>query len=94
MGSELAEAESILREIAVELGRLPMDERVGPIHLRALALKRVVSDWSKNAPSVEHAASVLESLRLTRAQVHDVRATSHVRLSSIDRASFRKLKVR
>jgi hypothetical protein len=81
VGSSVADAESLLRSIAIDLESMPFDERTGPLHLRVLALKRVVTDFSRSPPTDEHFETVLESLRLLHQQVFEVRrATSGVRL--------------
>jgi len=72
-------ADSLLREIATELVKLPLDGRSRPLHLKALALKQVVLRWSGSPPPGEFDA-MLDELRLLQAQVLEIRRTSGVRL--------------
>jgi hypothetical protein len=95
VGNEIASAEALLREIATELVSLPLDERARPFHLRVLALKQVVSAWSRVAPPEENVDAMLDTLRALRAEVLDVRATtSEVRLRSTAPPSWRAVKTR
>jgi hypothetical protein len=83
VGGRVVEAESLLRAIATDLERMPLDERTGPLHLRVLALKRVVTDWSVSEPAEPHATSVMDSLQTLRSQVLEMRrTTSGVRVRS------------
>jgi hypothetical protein len=94
VGDEVGQAGSLLREIATALAKLPLDERASPLHLRVLALRRVVSDWAQTPPSAAHVESVLESLRVLQVHVAAIRPTSGVLLRSTEPGSVRKAKGR
>ncbi|MGO8997642.1 MAG: hypothetical protein ACLQVI_30360 [Polyangiaceae bacterium] len=85
MGDGIERAESLLREIATELVRLPLDDRARPLHLRVLSLKGEVSSWSRTPPPPSNVEAVLDTLRLLRAHVLEVRATSEVRIGAAHR---------
>jgi hypothetical protein len=86
---DIANAESLLREIATELVSLPLDERARGLHLRVLGLKRVVSGWAQEPPQRAHLESTLGSLHALRTEVGEVRSTSEVRLRATARDSYR-----
>ena len=84
VADDVACAATLLREIAIELANLRLDERAAPLHLKVLALNRVVPDWTRELPSAAHLDAVLHSLRLLQVQVNEVRAVSGVRLRSTE----------
>ena len=75
-------ADELLREIATDLIRVPVNERTRRLHLRALALKQVVMSWAHVAPSNESVDAMLEALAALRVEVLEVRSNSEVRLRS------------
>jgi hypothetical protein len=79
---DVAAAEELLREIATDLIRMRVDERARLMHLKALALKRVVMGWLGQPPPDETLQAMLDALRALRAEVIDLRSTSEVRLRS------------
>jgi hypothetical protein len=82
MSSEDTTANELLREIATDLIRVPVNERTRRLHLKALALKQVVMGWSRQHPSNESVAEMLGTLSALRTEVLEVRSTSEVRLRS------------
>ena len=73
---DVAEAESLLREIAIGLVRLPFDETASPLHLRVLALRPIIVRWLAEPPTRSRLEVVLESLRVLRARVLEMRAAA------------------
>ena len=82
MSHDVAAAEELLREIATDLIRMRVDERARQMHLKALALKRVVMGWMGQSPPDENLHAMLDTLRALRTEVLDHRSTSEVRLRS------------
>jgi hypothetical protein len=91
---DFASVRSLLREIVTDLAKLPLDERASPLHLKVLALRRVVSDWEREAPATAHIDAMLEELRVLKAKVGAIRPTSGVLLRSSDPESLRKVRGR
>jgi hypothetical protein len=79
---DVATAEELLREIATDLIRMPVDERARHMHLKALALKRVVMGWTRQSPPDENVRAMIDTLHALRIEVLDLRSTSEVRLRS------------
>jgi hypothetical protein len=79
---DVATAEELLREIATDLIRMPVDDRARHMHLKALALKRVVMGWSRQPPPEENLLAMMDALHALRIEVLDLRSTSEVRLRS------------
>ncbi len=75
-------ADELLREIATDLIRVPVNERTRRLHLKALALKQVVMGWAAVPPSNESVDAMLDTLRALRIEVLEVRSNSEVRLRS------------
>lgn len=83
MSHRVATAEELLRDIATDLIRVPtVDEGARKLHLKALALKRVVMGWARQAPPEENVEAMLDTLRALRIEVLQLRSTSQVRLRS------------
>jgi hypothetical protein len=94
VSTDVTTAEELLREIATDLMRVPIDERTRGLHLKALALKRVVMGWSGLVPPPENVSAMIETLDALRVEVVALRSTSEVRLRSTYRppsyAEFRR----
>jgi hypothetical protein len=82
VSTDVTTAEELLREIATDLMRVAIDERTRGLHLKALALKRVVMGWSRVPPSVESVSAMIDTLDALRVEVGALRGTSEVRLRS------------
>jgi hypothetical protein len=80
-----ATADELLREIATDLMRVPVNERTRRLHLKALALKQEIKGWSFVAPTAEIVDAMHEALRTLRIEVLDARSNSEVRLRSTHR---------
>ena len=76
-------ADELLREIATDLMRVPVNEQSRRLHLKALALKQVVMGWARQPPSNETIDAMLGTLSALRTEVLQMRAiSSEVRLRS------------
>lgn len=60
-------AEALLHALATELRNVPVDERTQALHVRALQLKREVTQWGE-AIAAEVRDQVLEELHALRAE--------------------------
>ncbi len=78
----MSTAEELLREIATDLMRVPIDERTRGLHVRALSLKRVVMSWSRLSPPEDNVVAMIDTLDALRIEVLALRSTSEVRLRS------------
>jgi hypothetical protein len=63
------QAEWLLHELAAKLRTLEFEERTRPLHLRALALKRVVAGWAEREPAEEERRAIGDELRLLVGEV-------------------------
>lgn len=59
---DAARAALLLRSIAEELLRVPLDVSTRALHLRALAMKREVALWRADSPSCEARKDALKEL--------------------------------
>jgi hypothetical protein len=59
---DLRRAEALLHDLALELRRVPLEERTRRVHLRALALKTEVVRWRTAPPTEAARRAVLEEL--------------------------------
>jgi P2-related tail formation protein len=57
-------AERLLSQLAIELRRVPVDERTCALHLRALALKRAVMRWSEDQPDESLRRAIVDEVRV------------------------------
>jgi hypothetical protein len=57
------QAETFLHEIATRLRSLPFEEHAGCLHLRALALKRAIAQWTDREPDDAERRAVLDEIR-------------------------------
>jgi hypothetical protein len=55
-------AQAILHDIALELRYGRLTGQVAPLHLRSLALKRVVALWGESAPEEAERRSTIDEL--------------------------------
>jgi hypothetical protein len=55
-------AEELLFDLASKLVRVPLGPRTRDVHLRALALKRVVGTWHSDPPDEAGRRAVIEEL--------------------------------
>jgi hypothetical protein len=86
MSGDLSRAEILLREIVMELVSLPLDDRARRLHLKVLAMKQVISGWSRQPPPDANREAMVEALEALRLDVLDIRSTtSEVRLRSTQR---------
>jgi hypothetical protein len=86
LAADQRRAELLLADLAMELRRVPVDERTRGIHLRALALKRAVMDWPKQQPdeSIRHAV-VDEVLAMQEEAVDWRRLSTSERIRIVER---------
>ena len=95
LGRDVATAEALLRDIVLELVRLPLEERARQLHLTALALKQTVSGWSRQPPPDASREAMHDALEALRREVLDLRgATSEVRLRPMHGGTIRAIKSR
>jgi hypothetical protein len=64
--SEIARAEALLRDIARELLRRPMEGPARELHLRALRFKRTMAHWTDDVPDAAIRQTIDELLTLHR----------------------------
>jgi hypothetical protein len=74
---DLKRAEALLHDLAAKLMRVPLGPRTREIHLRALGLKRQLTDWAKAQPEAGQLRDVIEELlALQQRAVESVRHPS------------------
>ena len=74
-------AEALLAELATDLCRVPVDERTGALHLRALALKRHVMRWPEDHPDEAVRRAVVDEVLAMQRETRDwMRLTASRRL--------------
>ncbi len=62
--SEIARAEALLRDVARELLRRPMEGPARDLHLRALRYKRTMANWTDDVPDAVVRQTIDELLAL------------------------------
>jgi uncharacterized membrane protein YccC len=63
LAADVADAEAVLRELAVALRRLRVDACTRRLHVRALDLKRAVSGWRSNVPRPDERREALDEIQ-------------------------------
>jgi len=55
-------AEGLLADLGANLRRVPVEERTRALHLRAIALRRIVTRWSEDQPDEATRRSLCDEL--------------------------------
>lgn len=62
LAADQGRAETLLAELAAVLMRVPVDEKTGTLHLRALSLKRAVMQWTVEHPDESIRRSIVAEI--------------------------------